>query len=244
MQKTYKAAMVVIGNEILSGRTQDKNINYLACKLVEQGISLVEVRIVPDHEGKIIQTLHDLKDCVDYVFTTGGIGPTHDDITSECVAKACGVEYEMHEEAYKILEAHYGKEEFNASRQKMAMTPKGAGLIPNPVSTAPGFIIENVYVMAGVPGIMQAMVDHIVPSLAGGGIIKSETVHCNHPESKIAQALGQIQERWPDVDIGSYPAYTEGQPSVNIVMRSSDEIKLKKVRLEVEALLKGLDVSG
>lgn len=244
MEKTYKAAMVVIGNEILSGRTQDKNINYLANKLVERGISLAEVRIVPDIEGKIIQALHDLKDQLDYVFTSGGIGPTHDDITSECVARACGAEYEIHDEAYKILEAHYGQKEFNKPRQKMAMTPKGATLIPNPVSAAPGFIIENIYVMAGVPRIMQAMVDHVVPSLAGGAVINSQTVHCNYPESKIAESLGRIQERWPEVDIGSYPAYKEGKPSVNVVLRSASDKILEKVKIEVETLLKGLDAEN
>ncbi len=240
MGKTYKAAMLVIGNEILSGRTQDKNINYLANKLGEQGISFVEVRIVPDIEEKIVEALKSLKEQVDYVFTSGGIGPTHDDITSECVAKACGVAFGTHPEAFEILEAHYGKEEFNAPRRKMAMTPQGAELIPNPVSAAPGFIIDNIYVMAGVPRIMQAMVDHVVPSLAGGALVKSENVPCFYPESKIAEGLGDIQKKFPDVDIGSYPYFKDGKTGVNVVLRSSNEESLTKAKEDVEDMISSI----
>ena len=240
MGKTYKAAMLAIGNEILSGRTQDKNINYLANKLGEQGISFVEVRIVPDIEEKIVEALKSLKEQVDYVFTSGGIGPTHDDITSECVAKACGVAFGTHPEAFEILEAHYGKEEFNAPRRKMAMTPQGAELIPNPVSAAPGFIIDNIYVMAGVPRIMQAMVDHVVPSLAGGALVKSENVPCFYPESKIAEGLGDIQKKFPDVDIGSYPYFKDGKTGVNVVLRSSNEESLTKAKEDVEDMISSI----
>lgn len=235
--KQYRAALIVIGNEILSGRTQDKNINYIAVALGENGISLAEVRIVPDIEGKIIEAIRDLRDVYDYVFTTGGIGPTHDDITSESVAKAFDVPWEVHPQAYEILETHYGVDDFTSARQKMAMTPRGATLIANPVSAAPGFVIGNVYVMAGVPKIMQAMMDDIVQGLKGGAVIQSRTVSSPLPESVIAQGLGEIQGRWPHVDIGSYPFFQNGAVGVSIVLRSVDEDVLGKAEAEVQALV-------
>lgn len=236
MDKQYTAALVVIGNEILSGRTQDKNINYVAVKLGEIGVSLVEVRVIPDVESKIIDTLHALQDEVDYIFTSGGIGPTHDDITASCVAKAFGVPHEVDARAYAILEKHYGAAEFSPARQRMAMIPKGAGLIPNPVSAAPGFIIGNVYVMAGVPRIMQAMIDHVVQNLKGGAIIQSRMVTSFTPESKIALDLEEIQKRHIDVEIGSYPFFQDGKVGVSIVLRCTDVGALSEAEKEVEVM--------
>lgn len=236
MDKQVKAALIVIGNEILSGRTQDKNINYVAVKLAEVGVSLAEVRVIPDIEGRIVDAIHDLQDKVDYIFTSGGIGPTHDDITAASVAKAFGVPHEIDVRAYEILEKHYGAAEFSTARQRMAMIPKGAALIPNPVSAAPGFIIGNVYVMAGVPRIMQAMIDHVVQSLKGGAIIQSRTVTSHTPESKIALDLEEIQKRHMDVEIGSYPFFQDGKVGVSIVLRCIDEDALGKAEKEVEAM--------
>lgn len=240
MTKTYKAAMIVIGNEILSGRTQDKNINYVAKALEPKGIALSEVRIVPDIEDKIIRSIHDLRGEMDYIFTSGGIGPTHDDITAECVAKAHDVEMEQKEEAFQILLDYYGEAEFTPARQKMAQIPVGASLIPNPVSAAPGFVLGNVHVMAGVPRILQAMVDHVVADLVGGGVVHSRTVECDLAESVIAPGLGEIQNKYPNVDIGSYPRFVEGSVSVQVVLRSMDEEGLAQAATEIEALVANL----
>lgn len=235
-----KAAVIIIGNEILSGRTQDKNINHIALKLGEHGVRLAEVRIIPDIEQKIIATIHELKPQVDYIFTCGGIGPTHDDITAECVAKAFGVPLETHPEAYAILEKHYGAADFTEPRQKMAKIPRGAALILNPVSAAPGFIIEGVYVMAGVPRIMQAMLDHVLATLKGGDIVHSRTVSSPLPESRIAEDLGQIQSRWPEVEIGSYPYFKDGTFGVSIVLRGVNEGALDQAAQEVESMIASL----
>lgn len=240
MSKTYSAAMIVIGNEILSGRTQDKNINYIACKLVECGVALVEVRIVPDIEDTIVNTLRELKSKVDYVFTSGGIGPTHDDITAYCVAKAVGSELEENAQARELLLEHYGEAELNEARLRMAQIPKGASLIPNPVSAAPGFQIENIYVMAGVPRIMQAMMDHVVTYLQGGDVIQTRTVPSMHPESKLAKALGDLQDTYAGVDIGSYPYFKDGHLGVNVVLRSSDVDLLDMVESAVQELISNL----
>ncbi len=237
MTKQYSAAMVVIGNEILSGRTQDKNVNYVANALVQCGIALVEVRVIPDIEEVIVRTVRELKANVDYVFTSGGIGPTHDDITADCIAKACGVEITQNQEAYDILLAHYGADDLNEARLRMARIPVGASLIPNPVSAAPGFIIENVHVMAGVPRIMQAMTDHVVSTLQGGDVVKSVTVASTMPESAIAQALGDIQARYDMVDIGSYPYFKDGVLGVNVVLRSSDVDALAAAQEDVQSYI-------
>jgi molybdenum cofactor synthesis domain-containing protein len=221
------AAVLVIGNEILSGRTQDMNIRYIGEKMAQHGIPLAEVRIVPDIEGKIMAALNDLRVAHDFVFTTGGIGPTHDDITAESVAKAFGLPYGTHSEAYCILEQHYGAENFTPPRQKMAMMPPSASLIPNPVSGAPGFIVENVYVMAGVPRIMQAMFDHVLGLIAPGDPILSNTIGTALAESLMAEGLGQIQKHYPQVDIGSYPHFRDGTPATNVVLRGRDVEPLK-----------------
>ncbi len=244
MENIIKAAVIIIGNEILSGRTQDKNINHLAVKLGEQGIRLTEVRIIPDIEDRIIATIHDLKKSVNYIFTCGGIGPTHDDITAECVAKAFNVPLETNPEAYAILEKHYGAGEFTPPRQKMAKIPRGASLILNPVSSAPGFVIEDVYVMAGVPRIMQAMLDNVLVNLRGGDVVHSRTVSSPLPESRIAEALGDIQAKWPDIEIGSYPYFKDGGFGVSVVLRGTDESKLDTAAKQVEEMIKIKDKSA
>ncbi len=237
-QKT--AAMIVIGNEILSGRTQDKNINYVANALSEKGVNLREVRIVPDIEVEIIDAARAMSAKYDYVFTSGGIGPTHDDITAACIAKAFDRELETNKEAYAILEAHYGVDEFTPARQRMTKMPVGAALIPNPVSGAPGFVIENVHVMAGVPRIMQAMMDDVAANIQGGDVVHSLTVACPLMESVIAQGLGDIQDQYTDIDIGSYPQFRDGVLSVNVVLRGTDQDKLKIVADEVQSLIDAL----
>lgn len=240
MAKTYHAAMIVIGNEILSGRTQDKNINYLALKLNESGVQLREVRIIPDVENTIIGCVNEVRAAYDYVFTSGGIGPTHDDITAESISKAFGVPWALDDRAYQILLEYYGEEKFTDARKKMAMIPKGAGLVPNPVSSAPGFVIDNVYVLAGVPAVFQAMVDYIALDLQGGDVVQSRTVSSPHPESVMADQLGEIQLRFPDVDIGSYPHFRTGSWAVNIVLRGTDEALLGKAHAEVAEMVRGL----
>lgn len=235
----YKAALVIIGNEILSGRTQDKNTHWIAEKVTQHGIALVEVRVVPDVEDKIIEAVNAMRSEVDYVFTTGGIGPTHDDITAECVAKAIGVELEKNEDAYQALLDYYGsEEEVTLARAKMSMLPQGAALIPNPVSGAPGFIAENVYVMAGVPRIMHAMFDHVLAEhLEKGKIVLSNTLMCSLPESSLAERLAQMQEQYESVEIGSYPHFRDGVAGVSIVLRSTDEVQLKASTKAVVSLI-------
>ncbi len=222
------ACLLVIGNEVLSGRTQDANINFLAKGLGAIGIPLREVRVIPDVPETIIGTLNEVRARFDHVFTTGGIGPTHDDITSECVAAAFGVPWEPHPEAWARMEAHYartaeGVAAFNPARQRMATMPRGATLIDNAISIAPGFTIGNVHVMAGVPRIMQAMFATLAPTLAGGPPIVSRAVHCTGlGEGMLAAGLEDIQKRYPDLDLGSYPYYRAGGQGVAIVAKGND----------------------
>src|ERR1700760_4699480 len=205
-EKNPAACLLVIGNEVLSGRTQDANIRFLAQGLGAIGIPLREVRVIPDVPETIVGTVNEVRAKFDHVFTTGGIGPTHDDITSECIAAAFGVPWEPHPEAWARMEKHYKPGEFNAARQRMATMPRGATLIDNPISIAPGFTIGNVHVMAGVPRIMQAMFDALAPSLNGGPPIVSRAVHAQGiAEGQIAEGLGLVQAAFPDVDLGSYP---------------------------------------
>lgn len=240
---TIRAALIIIGNEILSGRTQDVNLSYLAGKLNEIGVGLSEARVVADDEAEIIAAVNHMRVKYDYVFTTGGIGPTHDDITASCVSKAFGLELTQHAGALEILSAHYKalNVELNESRLRMTMTPEGAGLIDNPVSAAPGFVIENVYVMAGVPKIMQAMLDGILPSLKGGQVMLSKTILCSLPEGEIAQGLGIIQDKFSNTDIGSYPAYANNGFRLSLVIRGTDDALLIEVSKEIEALIQELD---
>ncbi len=223
---TYTAALVIIGNEILSGRTQDTNTSWIAERLTQRGVIIREVRIIPDIADIIIRAVNDLRERVDYVFTTGGIGPTHDDITAESVARAFGVEMEKNDKAYAALEAHYGAENLTSARARMSMIPMGASLISNPVSGAPGFILGNVYVMAGVPRIMQSMLDQVIDMLELGKPMLSNTVSCNLPESDIAEDLRELQGKFEDVEMGSYPHYRGGVLGLSLVLRSIDGARL------------------
>lgn len=242
-EKTYKAALILIGDEILSGRTKDKNLSYIAENLNEYGIQLAEVRVIPDDEHEIIETTQTLSAKFDYVFTTGGIGPTHDDITSECIGKAFGKKCVLNPDAVKMLEDYYLEGQVTPARLKMAMVPEGSTLIPNPVSGAPGFKLENVHVMAGVPKIMQGMLHFVLPSLAGGKKVVSRTVEGNTGESMIADRLTEIVNAWPSVSIGSYPAFKNAKPSVSLVARSTSEEDLDKVIQELYALFESVDAN-
>ncbi len=238
------ACVVVIGNEVLSGRTQDLNIRFLASRLGDLGIPVREVRVIPDVPETIIGTVNEVRARFDHVFTTGGIGPTHDDITSECVAAAFGVPWEPHPEAWARMAAQYAKNasEFNAARQRMATMPRGASLIDNPISVAPGFTIGNVHVMAGVPRIMQAMFDSLAPSLVGGAPVVSSAVYAaGLAEGRIAEGLGSIQTRYPALDLGSYPYYRPTGNGVAIVAKGRDRAETEAAIGEVTALMQSLE---
>jgi len=235
---TYSAALVVIGNEILSGRTQDTNTGWIATQTGAMGIILQEVRVVQDDEKEIISAVTDLRKKVDYVFTTGGIGPTHDDITAEAIAHAFGTELELNDEAFQVLIRHYGKEEeVTPPRKKMAMHTKGAILINNPVSGAPGFQMENVFVMAGVPRIMQSMFDDVKTKMKTGKPVMSNTIACKLLESQIAQPLSDIQDNYPTVAIGSYPHFRGGLLGLSLVLRSIEKDPLDRATAEVIAMI-------
>ena len=222
--KEITAAILIIGNEILSGRTLDKNTQTLAQKLVEKGIRLKEAQTIPDEEPLIAQRINDLRAKYSYVFTSGGIGPTHDDKTASALALAFNTELELNADAYQALLDYYGDEnEINDGRRKMAYLPIGAELIPNAVSGAPGIKMDNVHVMAGVPSIFKSMLDAIIPNLQHGEIIHSENIFCeNIPESEMAPILEEIENQYTKVEIGSYPRLENNIPSLNIVVRSED----------------------
>ncbi len=238
--KKINASILVIGNEILSGRTQDKNTAFISTWLnSECGIAVREVRIVPDVEKIIIKNILSLSKKFNYVFTTGGIGPTHDDITAKSISKAFKVKYEFHKEAYAILEKYYGKKNFNDGRKKMAKMPEGAKLIYNPSSAAPGFIIKNVLSLPGVPSILNSMIENTKRYLVKGSKIYSKTINLYTVESNISKQLGLIQKKYKNfVDIGSYPFFRLGKIGVSIVTRSSSLIKLRSVNKELLSLVK------
>lgn len=240
--KTYTAALLIIGNEILSGRTTDANLPYIAGRLNDLGIRLSEVRVVADIEAEVVDAVNALRARYTYVFTTGGIGPTHDDITADCVAKAFGLALIENAEARRRLEERYEESgmELNEARLRMARTPAGAALIDNPVSAAPGFQVENVFVMAGVPKIMQAMFESLRERLVGGDPLISRSIACKLPEGKIAQGLGEIQARHEGVDIGSYPSYSSSGFGVAVVLRHSDRAALDAAAAEVIELIRDL----
>ncbi len=239
MARIVTAAMIVIGDEILSGRTKDQNIGHLADMMTASAIDLREVRVVADDQDAIAEAVNALRAKYDYVFTTGGIGPTHDDITADSVAKAFGVPCDYDEKAYILLERYFAKREieFTDARKRMARMPKGAEHIDNPVSLAPGFRIENVFVMAGVPSIFQAMLDNVMPKLETGVKLLSETVHCPVGEGSIGDRLGAIQKDHPDTIIGSYPKYRDGRFWTELVVRSRSQDKLDAARADVEAMV-------
>jgi molybdenum cofactor synthesis domain-containing protein len=227
------AAILIIGNEILSGRTQDTNTSTLATWLNSIGVKVGEVRVIPDIEKTIIDTLNTLRSTYDYVFTTGGIGPTHDDITAESVSKAFGLKYEIHIEAYKILEAYYKPGEFNEGRQKMVWMPENANLILNPTSGAPGFNVENVFCLPGVPSILKSMLGGLTNRIVGGKPILSLTISLRTVESEIANALTKVQDDNKDVEIGSYPFFQAGKLGVSIVIRSENQFKIDNCNSQI-----------
>jgi molybdenum cofactor synthesis domain-containing protein len=234
------AAILVIGDEILSGRTKDKNIGYIAEYLTAIGIDPKEVRVVSDDEDDVVAALNALRARYTYVFTTGGIGPTHDDITADCVAKAFGVPLDLHPEDVRIISERAAKmgTEMNEARLRMARIPRGAALVANKVSGAPGFWIDNVVTMAGVPAIMQAMLDAVAPQLKTGVKMLSETIRADAREGDVGTELGEIAKANPDVTIGSYPFFDDRLgPNTNIVVRARDAQKLAVARASVEAML-------
>ena len=223
--KKFNAAIIIIGNEILSGRTQDINVLNISTWLNTLGIKLQEVRIIPDEENTIVQTVNEIRKTFKYVFTTGGIGPTHDDITSKSISKAFNLHYCYHPEAYKILEKYYEKGMFNFGRKKMAKTPKGASLIYNPSSAAPGFFVKNVFCLPGVPSILKSMLGGLNNKIIGGKKIISITLNLRTVESEISIPLERVQKKYKNLEIGSYPFFQQGKIGVSLVMRST-KIKL------------------
>ena len=221
-----KAAVIIIGNEILSGRTQDANTSTLALWLNSLGVKIQEVRVIPDIEDVIIKTINKVRKEYKYVFTTGGIGPTHDDITASSISKAFNVKYEIHPKAFEILESYYKPGEFNKGRQQMSWMPSNARLILNPTSGAPGFAIENVFCLPGVPSILKSMLGGLKNEIIGGNPILGKTINLSTVESEIAESLTKVQKNNKDVDIGSYPFFKAGRVGVSIVIRSEDQSKI------------------
>ena len=235
MNKKVKvnASILIIGNEILSGRTQDTNTSTLATWLNSIGVRVAEVRVIPDVEATIIETLNFLRSTYDYVFTTGGIGPTHDDITAQSVSKAFGIKYQVHKEAFKILEDYYEPGKFNDGRKKMAWMPENSNLILNPTSGAPGFNVENVFSLPGVPSILKSMLGGLTNRIVGGKPIKSLTISLRTVESEIANSLTKVQNDNTDVEIGSYPFFHSGKLGVSIVIRSEDQNKIDNCNSQI-----------
>jgi len=236
---TQTAAILIIGNEILSGRTQDANIQYLAKRLGEVGIRLDQARVIPDDVPVIISNVRELAGTHNYVFTTGGIGFTHDDRTAMSLAAAFGVELEENPAALRLLQDYYG-DTLNEARRRMALIPAGATLIDNPVSKAPGFQIQNVFVLAGVPSVMQAMFDSLVGRLVGGAPILFASVSCRIPEGVLADQLALLQDRHPEVDVGSYPYFKSGILGVSLVMRGIDARSISNATREVVDMVQNL----
>jgi len=241
--KKTNAAIVVIGNEILSGRTQDVNIVNISKWLNQLGVRLEEVRIIPDIEDIIVKTINEVRKKFTYIFTTGGIGPTHDDITSQSIAKAFNLYYGYHKEAYEILEKYYGSEKFNEGRKKMAMLPDKATLIFNPSSAAPGFVVENVYCLPGVPSILKSMLGGLKNKIIGGKKILSKTINLRTVESEIALPLEKIQNKFNTIDIGSYPFFKQGKIGVAIVIRSTEEDLISRCYRDIENFVKKQNIT-
>ena len=240
--KDPTACVLIIGNEILSGRTKDVNLNFIANRLTELGIRLSEARVIPDLSHVIVDTVNQCRARYDYVFTTGGIGPTHDDITAEGIAEAFGVELEQHTEARRLIAELCERNgvELNQARLRMANIPKGATLVDNPVSGAPGFKMENVFVLAGVPRIMRDMFEGCEPHLVGGSMMKSLTVVAYLAEGIVAEPLRQLQAGYDDVEMGSYPFYTEGRYGTNLVLRSKNYEHLSGAGEKVSDMVRSL----
>ena len=241
MTRIVTAAVLVIGNEILSGRTKDANLGYLATELTAIGVRLTEARVVADVPDAIIKAVNELRAQYDDVFTTGGIGPTHDDITAECIAKAFGVALIKDPRAVRLLTNHYGEENLTEARLRMAHVPEGATLIDNPVSTAPGFQIGNVFVMAGVPAICRAMFDGLKGRLKTGDKVQSVTVSGYVGEGVIAKGLGALQQRYAQLDIGSYPFFRQGKFGASFVIRGTDLETIGKAAAELRTIIRNLN---
>ena len=241
-EAAVSAALIVIGNEILSGRTRDVNVAYLARQLTALGIVLAEVRMVRDEERAIVAAVNTLRAAHDYVFTTGGIGPTHDDITCESVARAFNLPYRINPEAKRILEEFYegSGRELNEARMRMAYTPEGAALIDNPVSRAPGFRVENVHVLAGIPAVMRAMFESVAPTLKGGRAVRSREVAVLLGEGDVAARLEELQQRYPALEIGSYPFVRDGAFGTTLVLRGTDEEQISQAGDELCVILRAL----
>jgi len=241
MKKTNKklnAAIIIIGNEILSGRTQDVNVANISHWLNGIGVKLEEVRIIPDVEKTIMKTINEIRKKFKYIFTTGGIGPTHDDITSKSIAKAFNVKYCYHPKAYKILEKYYEKGKFNIGRRKMAKMPKNSSLIYNPSSAAPGFFIKNVYCLPGVPSILKSMLGGLNNKIIGGSEILSKTLSLRTVESEISIPLEKVQKNFKDLEIGSYPFFKQGKIGVSLVMRSKKSKLIEKCKKQIMKFVK------
>ena len=232
-KKEIIAGIIIIGNEILSGRTKDLNTSTISKWLNSIGIKIQEARAIPDDEKIIVNTVNEFRKKFNYVFTSGGIGPTHDDITSEAVSKSFNLKYEINKEAFKILEKYYGANEFNEGRQRMTWMPSKANLILNPASGAPGFYVENVFCLPGVPSILESMLPGLNNKLVGGNPILSKTISLRTLESEIAKPLKAVQEKNKDLDIGSYPFFRKGKIGVSIVLRSEDQNKIDICSIEI-----------
>jgi molybdenum cofactor synthesis domain-containing protein len=239
-EREVTAAVLVIGDEILSGRTKDRNIGYIADHLTRVGIRLKEVRIVADDEAEIVGAVNALRACYTYVFTTGGIGPTHDDITAECVAKALGVRLDIDARALALLNAYFAKRgvEATPARIRMARIPQGASLIRNSISVAPGFMIDNVIVLAGIPDVMQVMLDDVMPNLMTGNRVQTATIKLMRAEGDVADLFAAHQEMYPDVAMGSYPSFTQTGPITQLVLRSTDSKRLEAAVTSLTAKLR------
>ncbi len=243
---TVTAAVLLIGDELLSGRTKDINLGHIAETLTGIAIEVREARFVADEEDDIVAALNALRERYDYVFTTGGIGPTHDDITADAVSRAFSLDISVNDEAVRVMKERYPDRELNEARLRMARTPAGATLIANPVSAAPGFNIGNVFVMAGVPRIMQAMLANIIPTLERGKPLLSRSIRVDTGEGNLAGPLKAIQDRYPGVSMGSYPFEEDGKFGSNVVLRSKDETALEQAEKEVQAMadeLKGMPIT-
>jgi molybdenum cofactor synthesis domain-containing protein len=238
--RAVTAALLIIGNEILSGRTQDRNLAFLGAQLADRGIRLAEARVIPDEKATIVAQVDELRARHQYLFTTGGIGPTHDDITAECVADAVGRPLIEHPEARAILDQRYGPQGLTAARLRMARTPEGASLIENPVSKVPGFRIGNVYVMAGIPEVMQAMFESIAHELTGGPPLITATLVAELPEGDLAGPLGELQARYPDIEMGSYPFFGQRRYGASLVLRATDRARLSGALDELRQMVRDL----
>jgi molybdenum cofactor synthesis domain-containing protein len=238
--QTVTACVLIIGNEILSGRTQDENLAYLAKGLNEVGVRLREARVIADDGPTIVATVNEVRRKYDYVFTTGGIGPTHDDITSACIAEAFGVPLILHPEAKRLLENHYPPGALNEARLRMAHVPEGAALLPNPISRAPGFRIENVFILPGVPQIMQAIFSEARHNLRGGARVLSRSVSCTLGEGTLANGLTALQNRYPELEIGSYPYFRRADFGTTLVVRGTDRERLLAAVEELKTLIRNL----